>query len=129
MCSDMANWLKLQLGNGEAEGERLFSEGEALRSEIGPILGGAGLSVTGWGSLIGLHPVPGPVTGPHDLGDADPRLIELLFHELLERGVYLAPRGFVALSLAVTEADRGRFVEALSASVAALVERTVLLPR
>jgi len=106
--------------------DRLFADGEALRAEIGPVLARGGLSTTGWGSLIGLHPTPGPVTGPHDLAGSDHRLLELLFHELLERGVYLAPRGFVALSLAVGEGDRRRFVEALSESVAALLEQGVL---
>jgi glutamate-1-semialdehyde 2,1-aminomutase len=108
--------------------DRLFADGEALRERIGSALAPAGMSASGWGSLIGLHPVPGPVTGPGDLVGADARLVELLFHELLEREVYVAPRGFVALSLAVTEADREHAVEAITDSVEALMRRDVLAP-
>lgn len=107
--------------------ERLFDRGETLRADIGPILARAGMSATGWGSLIGLHPVPGPVRGPADLADGDSRRTELVFHELLERGVYIAPRGFIALSLAVSDTDLDRFVEALSDSVEVLLRRGALL--
>ncbi|MEM9563069.1 MAG: aminotransferase class III-fold pyridoxal phosphate-dependent enzyme [Actinomycetota bacterium] len=106
--------------------DRLFADGEELRARIDPVLAPAGLSATGWGSLIGVHAVPGPVEGPADLADADPRRIELLFHELLEREVYMATRGFIALSLAVTEADIDGFVEALTGAVEALLDRGVL---
>ncbi len=107
--------------------EQLYRSGEALRARIGPILASGGLSATGWGSLIGLHPVPGPVDAPEDLVGADARRIELLFHELLERGVYVAPRGFVALSLAVTERDHEFFVEGLQSSIEVLVGQGALL--
>lgn len=107
--------------------EDLFERGEALRHRIDPILASGGMSATGWGSLIGLHPVPGPVTSPGDLVDSDPRRTELLFHELLERGVYIAPRGFIALSLAVTDDDLDRFVEAITDSVASLLRRGALV--
>jgi glutamate-1-semialdehyde 2,1-aminomutase len=107
--------------------ERLFDRGETLRADIGPILARGGMSATGWGSLIGLHPVPGPVRGPADLADGDSRRTELIFHELLDRGVYIAPRGFIALSLAVSDTDLDRFVEALSDSVEVLLRRGALL--
>lgn len=103
--------------------DRLFADGEALRDEVGAALAPAGMSATGWGSLIGLHPVPGPVESPADLAGSDPRLLQLLFHELLEREVYLAPRGFVALSLAVGADDRRHFVDALTGAVDSLVRR------
>ncbi len=103
--------------------DELFERGEAFRARIGPILARAGMSATGWGSLIGLHAVPGPVTGPDDLAEADSRQLELLFHELLERGVYIAPRGFVALSLAVTAADLDEVAEALGSAVDSLLQR------
>jgi glutamate-1-semialdehyde 2,1-aminomutase len=79
------------------------------------------MTVTGWGSMMNLHTVPGPVRSPADLAHADQDAKEVLFHELLERGVYTAPRGLMALSFAVTDADCDRFVEALRESVATLV--------
>ena len=43
-----------------------------------------------------VHPVPGPVRRPADLAGADPRWRELLFHDLLDAGYYVAPRGYLA---------------------------------
>ena len=42
---------------------------------------------------MAIHPVPGPVRSPADLADADPRWRELLFHDLLAAGFYLAHAG------------------------------------
>ena len=50
------------------------------------------------GSLMNIHTVDGPVDVADDLAGADPVLKELLFHELLDRGIYLAPRGYIAMS-------------------------------
>ena len=71
------------------------------------------LTATGWGSLMNIHPVPGPVRSPADLGDADPRWRQLLFHDLLEAGFYLAPRGYLALTMDVSDDDTGRLLEAV----------------
>ena len=62
----------------------------------------------------------GPVTSPGDLADADPVLKELLFHELLERGIYLAPRGYMALSAAITDADCDALIRAMTESIATI---------
>ena len=68
--------------------------------------------VTGWGSMINVHPVAGPVHSPGDLAAADRRWRELFFHDLLAAGFYLAPRGYLALTMDVTDDDgtlpRGR---------------------
>ena len=48
--------------------------------------------VTGWGSLLCVHPVPAR-RSPADLDDADPRWRDLFFHDLLDAGFYTAPRG------------------------------------
>ncbi len=106
--------------------DRLFADGETLRARIAPVLATAGMSTTGWGSLMGIHPVPGPVSGPADLIGADPRRVELLFHELLEREIYFAPRGFIALSLAVTPADHEHLVDSLTDAVETLLQRGAL---
>ena len=59
-----------------------------------------------------------------DLAGADPVLKELLFHELLESGVYLAPRGYVAMSAAIDDADCDRFVTALAEATGAIASVT-----
>jgi glutamate-1-semialdehyde 2,1-aminomutase len=63
--------------------------------------------------------VSGPVRSLADLADADDRRRELLFLDLLERGFYVAPRGFIALSIEVTDDDVDEFVAAVAEALAA----------
>jgi len=102
--------------------DAVFALGESLRARVAQVVADAPIPmcVTGWGSMMNLHTVAGPVHSPADLAAADPAAKEVLFHELLDRGIYLAPRGLIALSFAVTEADTDRFVTALADTVAAL---------
>ena len=102
--------------------DALFERGEDLRSKVARVLerGTLPLSVTGMGSMFTIHAVGGPVRTPADLAGTDPVLKELLFHHLVERGIFLAARGFVAMSLAITDADCEHFVAALATSVAAI---------
>jgi glutamate-1-semialdehyde 2,1-aminomutase len=53
------------------------------------------------------------VRSPRDLGRSDPQLLELLFLDLLELGYYIAPRGYLALSLALTSGQLAGFVAAV----------------
>ena len=64
------------------------------------------LCVSGMGSLMNIHTRrrAGALVRPIS-SDADPVLKELLFHELVDRGIYLAARGYMALSAAI---DRRR---------------------
>lgn len=71
------------------------------------------MKATGQGSMISVHPTAGEIASPHDLENTDKRLRQLLFLDLLEQGIYLAERGFMALSLMVTDADCDRVVEAV----------------
>ncbi|MFV0307974.1 MAG: aspartate aminotransferase family protein [Desertimonas sp.] len=79
-------------------------------------------TATGRGSFVGLHPVAGPIDRPADLDGADPRWRQLLFHELLDRGNYLAPRGYIALSLAITEDHVTQFVGAVGEALAVMAD-------
>lgn len=103
--------------------DALFHRGERLRARVADVLElvESRLTVSGWGSMLAIHAVGGPVTTPRDLVTADPVLAELVFHELLHRGIYVAPRGFVALSLAVTDDELDRFVDALGEVVEQVV--------
>ena len=65
------------------------------------------------GSLLAIHPTTAPVTSPRGVSDGDPRLLELLFLDLLELGYYIAPRGYMALSLALTDGQLAGFVQAV----------------
>ncbi|MDH3295431.1 MAG: aminotransferase class III-fold pyridoxal phosphate-dependent enzyme [Acidimicrobiia bacterium] len=75
--------------------------GDRLRQELQTTFeqAGAPLWVTGLGSMLCVH------------GDDD-RLVDLYFHAMLDQGLYLARRGFMALSKAVTDDDCARLVAA-----------------
>lgn len=89
--------------------------GEALRARINDNAeaDGMALRATGIGSLMNLHPTAGSVNDFEDAGALDDRLRALLFFDLLEEGYYIARRGFIALSLAVSDEDVAAFVETL----------------
>jgi glutamate-1-semialdehyde 2,1-aminomutase len=91
----------------------LNTRGDEFRESLHQVVSEFGWCATGSGSMIGLHPVPGPVHSPADLQSANPALRELLFLELLERGWYMAMRGFMSLSLDITGADTAGFTRAV----------------
>jgi glutamate-1-semialdehyde 2,1-aminomutase len=100
----------------------LYDRGDRLRDRIAAVLADSTLPmcICGMGSLMTIHTVRGPVHSPADLTGADPILKELLFHELVERGIYLAPRGYIAMSAAIDDNDCDRFVEALADAIGAI---------
>lgn len=75
------------------------------------------MKAMGQGSMIVIHPTAGEINSPHDIEDTDKRLRQLLFLDLLEQGIYIAERGFMALSLMVTDADCDRLVGAVEGYV------------
>ncbi len=91
----------------------LYERGEELRASLTEVAAPAGFTVTGWGSILGLHATDVEITSPHDLARIDPRIADLVFHGLLARGFYIARRGFIALSLAVTPDQLEGFAAAL----------------
>ena len=98
--------------------DALNSRGDRLREALQSVMAPHGWTATGMGSMVGFHPVPGPVDSPADLAAADDRKRELLFLDLLERGWYVAPRGFIALSIEVTDDDIDGFVAAVADALA-----------
>jgi glutamate-1-semialdehyde 2,1-aminomutase len=69
------------------------------------------MCVTGTGSLMNVHGTGGPVRSVDDLHASDDRWKELLFFDALEAGFYIARRGFIALSIEVTDADVDAFLK------------------
>jgi glutamate-1-semialdehyde 2,1-aminomutase len=96
--------------------EQHTARGDALRAELAQAFrsSGAPFQVTGVGSLLAIHPTTAVVHRPADLLGSDHRLLELLFLDLLELGYYIAPRGYMALSLALTSSQLAGFVQAVS---------------
>lgn len=99
-----------------------FERGEAMRRRWSTIASASPLpiTITGWGSMFALHTTDGPVRSPADTAHADAVLAELIFHELLHRGVYLAPRGFAALSLVIGDDEIDRATDAFADVLAQL---------
>jgi glutamate-1-semialdehyde 2,1-aminomutase len=93
----------------------LNARGDRLRARLAHALAPVGFCVTGIGSMMTIHPTRGPVVRWSDLADIDSRWRRLLFHDLLARGFYIAERGYLALSLSVTDAHLDAFVEAAGA--------------
>lgn len=105
----------------------LNDRGDALRERLNAMFARhrVALQATGLGSLLTLHAAARPVRSADDLVAADPRVKELLFFDLLAQGVWMARRGFVALSLPFGPAE----VDALVAAVDRVVDaRCHLLP-
>jgi len=95
--------------------DRLYEDGERLRARLNETgrKHGVPLQAMGVGSIIVVHWQTTPVTQPHDT-QKTPAEARALFHlNMLQRGYYLARRGFMALSLALTEADHEGFVAAV----------------
>lgn len=101
--------------------EALNRRGDRLRERCNALFAGRGLALqfSGLGSLMNLHATNRPLRRPADLAGSDPRIKDLLFFALLERGVFIARRGLVALSLPFGDAEVDQFTAALDDTLAA----------
>lgn len=91
------------------------ARGDALRSDLNRVFEEthSGFRATGVGSLMNIHATTENVVRPEDLAASDPRRKELLYLDLLEEGYYIAARGYLALSLAVTDVQLAGFLDAV----------------
>ncbi len=104
---------------------RTNQRGEDLRARLSAIFADHDLplSVTGWGSLLNIHGTRQPIRNTRDLAGTDDRWRELLFFDAMDNGFYFARRGFIALSIEVTEPQIDSFcafVESWAASAGPL---------
>jgi glutamate-1-semialdehyde 2,1-aminomutase len=99
----------------------LNQRGDRLRDELNDLFMRyqVKLKATGIGSLINLHPLTGSIGTPDDVGKADLRLRQLLYLDLLEEGYYGSGRGYMALSLMVSDEHCAGFSAALERIVTA----------
>jgi glutamate-1-semialdehyde 2,1-aminomutase len=91
----------------------LNARGDDLRGRLNRILleRQAGAQVTGVGSVLNVHFQRGEIRAPTDV-DPAPQARALFHLGMMERGFYLARRGFMALSLALDDRDYDRFADA-----------------
>jgi glutamate-1-semialdehyde 2,1-aminomutase len=89
--------------------DRLNERGERLRQSMLSLFENwdVPFTVTGLGSIMNIHPL-GPLAMSADLR-------KLLFFDLLGSGIYLAARGLIALSFAVTDEEIARLLRTLQA--------------
>jgi glutamate-1-semialdehyde 2,1-aminomutase len=98
-----------------AAAEVLFARGEALRRRLNEAAVAADVPVraTGLGSMLGIHPTDREITTAEDAPEA--KEARALIHlALIARGIYMARRGYMTLSLPQTAADDDALVEAFS---------------
>jgi glutamate-1-semialdehyde 2,1-aminomutase len=88
------------------------ARGDRLRDGLDAVFSAHGLPmcVTGSGSLMNVHGTAGPVTSIDDLRGSNDAWKELLFFAALDAGFFIARRGFIALSIEVTDDDVSSFV-------------------
>jgi glutamate-1-semialdehyde 2,1-aminomutase len=85
-----------------------------MRSAINAAAENAGVAAvaTGMGSIMNMHFQKEPIRRPEDIAHT-PIEARSLFHlEMLARGFYLARRGLIALSIAVTDEEIEGFLGA-----------------
>jgi glutamate-1-semialdehyde 2,1-aminomutase len=95
--------------------ERLNAAGERLRTALDQVFVEAGVpaSVTGLGSLFGIHLTEGPVRTIRDAARADAPLRHRIFLALYVEGILIDPRGVGTLSTAIGDAEIEEFLAAL----------------
>jgi glutamate-1-semialdehyde 2,1-aminomutase len=102
--------------------DRFNGAGDRLRERLNALAAkhDAPMQVLGIGSIMAVHFHRGAITKAQDLWPQDKaaaaRYAELqkLFHlDLIEHGQYMARRGFISLSLPMTETDFDRFAAAV----------------
>jgi glutamate-1-semialdehyde 2,1-aminomutase len=88
--------------------------GEAFRARLNETASkrGAPVHVTGVGTIMCIHLTDKRFNTPTDAPAIDPKARALMHLEMLDRGFYVARRGFVSLSLALDDADYDGFVDA-----------------
>jgi glutamate-1-semialdehyde 2,1-aminomutase len=97
--------------------ERLNAGGDRLRAKLNAAVEkhDVPIQVLGQGSILCFHPQAGLIRRPADLAKAPAALRKLLHLELNLRGLYLARRGFMSLSLPMTDDDHDVMVAAFDA--------------
>ncbi|MPZ72245.1 MAG: aminotransferase class III-fold pyridoxal phosphate-dependent enzyme [Nitriliruptorales bacterium] len=96
----------------------LNDRGDALRERLNSVCADVAMQFTGIGSLLSVHFTDRPIRCAADVATGDDAARELFFFDMLERGIHLASRGFIALSLPVGDAETHAFVAAVQDFVA-----------
>ena len=98
----------------------LNARGDRLRERLNALAAASPvpMQVTGRGSMMNVHFHTTPIRRPEDVDTADQVAINLFHLDMLGREKYLPRRGFMSLSLPLTDAD----VDAFAATVQEFLE-------
>ena len=98
-----------------AASRALNAFGDALRDRLNKIAGEQGLALqfTGIGSMIGIHMTGQPIRNATDAAKGHAGLRDLFYFDVLARGVWLAKRGMISLSVALDDRDGDQLVGAV----------------
>src|SRR4051812_45169316 len=98
------------------------ARGDEFRANVEAVVGKHALPVcvTGFGSMMSLHARATPPRNGTESSDRDWALQELIFLGLYERGIYIAPRGMINLSLPLTDDELSRALDALDDCLTAI---------
>jgi glutamate-1-semialdehyde 2,1-aminomutase len=94
--------------------ERLNAAGETLRTELREVFAAHELDVqiVGMGSILAVHFTNGPVRNYRDVAGADGELLGRFVIGMMNEGIFLAPRGMMALCTPMTDGDLAQVVRA-----------------
>jgi glutamate-1-semialdehyde 2,1-aminomutase len=94
----------------------LSAAGETLKQRLNAVFAqkNVAMQATGVGSLLSIHFQRKPIRRPADVESADEKRA-LLHREMMQRGYYLARRGYMALSVVLEPKDYDGFVTASGA--------------
>jgi len=93
----------------------LNARGDKLRETLNELCKAAGakMQFTGIGSMMSVHFTRAHVRSPKEAGEADQKLKELFFFDMLEKGIWIARRGFFTLCLPLGEKEYDKLVQAV----------------
>jgi glutamate-1-semialdehyde 2,1-aminomutase len=89
--------------------------GDRLRERLNTVVQRRGLAMqfTGLGSMFAVHMTDAPIRSQEDAERGNTALRDLLYFNLLARGIWFAKRGMFALSIALEEGDGDTLVDAV----------------
>jgi glutamate-1-semialdehyde 2,1-aminomutase len=93
----------------------LNAMGERLRERLNGVARRRDLTMqfTGLGSMMAVHMTRAPIREPADAARGHAKLRDLFYFDMLARGVWIAKRGMIALSIALDDTDCDRLVAAV----------------
>lgn len=112
MAGGMAGFTKVLTKEAS---RKVNEQGDRLRGDLQALFDRHRVvaTVTGRGSLMAVHFLKGPIDSPAIIDSADPRGLSLFHVEMLLRGVYLAPRGMIALSIPFGDDEASKVLDAV----------------